>query len=262
MDRNEAMRKIASLMRLAQSENAAEAATAAAHAQALMARAGIDEAALAMESDKPQDQGPMLDSGALGAPLDAPGGRPPRWRGVLAVHVSRMNGTHAYRGADGALHLIGRAGAMEATRYMFAWLAGETQRLTEAKGRGLGVTWRNNFALGVVDTLATRMRESQSIAEEAAKADARAEDGARDLFTEAARETALVRVERAIVAVRAEAQEAAQWGRTHLRLRAGRASYARGNDGARAQGREAGKGIAMGARGAIGGGQRQIGGGR
>lgn len=260
MNRSEAMRKIAGLLRLAQSENAAEAATAAAHAQALMARAGIDEAALAMESGKPADNGPMIDSGAVDAPLDPAMARRPRWRDTLAVHVSRMNGTHAYTGRDRALHLIGRAGAMEATRYMFAWLAGEVERLTDAKGRGLGVTWRNAFAMGVVDTLASRMRDSQRQAEEAARTDARAEDGQRDLFTEAARETALVRVERAIVAVRAEAEEAARWGRTNLHLRAGRASYARGNAGARDQGRAAGHGIAMGARGAIGGGPRQIGG--
>lgn len=234
MTREEAIRKAAALRRLAQSSNPHEAATAAAHAQALMDRAGLDEAALAL--DGVQDDGPIIATGEHGAEAGL-GPKPrARWADWLAVVVSQANGAHAYN-KDGNLHIIGKAGALEATRYMYAWLRNEVQRLTNQHGRGLGVTWCNSFALGCVQTLKERLakQHDETIAEVRAEAAQAINSGA-----------ALMRVERAIERVKSNAIEAAQYGRVNLHLRAGTAIKGKSNPDAREQGRAAGHSIGLG----------------
>lgn len=244
MTRDEAMRKVASLLKLANSSNANEAALAAQRAQEIMAKFALDSAMLNLDGDKPEPDEPIIDFGTKGAPLFDEGQRKSTWKIRLADHVARANGCRVYlRGPQ--IQVVGRASDADTVRYLFAYLSREVDRLTDRDGKGCGQTWRNNFRLGVVDTIAEKLREAKRNVNEQARIEARA----------SANPHALVRVNTAIEKVEARSASVQKWMDTNMKLGKGRAlGGARADGSARAAGQAAGREISMGgARASLGG---------
>lgn len=224
--------KVHKLLRLSQSSNANEAALAASKAQELIDRHQLTQAMLALDEGTPSiDDEPIQTF--TDAPLDAPA-RLDRWRASLAMAIARYNAVKIYCNGP-RLMLIGRPSDAETVRYLYGWLAREVERLVASSGAGKGRVWRNNFRLGVVETIATKLRAQH----DAVLASVRAEAAGESM--------ALVRVEQAIATVNARAMAVAEWQRANFKLHAGRASYgSRYDSGAREAGRRAGQSISVG----------------
>jgi hypothetical protein len=240
--RDEVLRKVAKLLRLAERGGTpGETAAAAAQAQAMLDKHGLDRAALDLSDETAGE--PIMDSGKAGAPLGEIGRS--RWRGVLAIRLGRMHACESYS-SGGQLHLVGRPTNAEAVRYLYAWLAGEVERLTDRHGRGLGVTWRANFALGAVQTIAERLAAQRAETDAAARAE-HAPVPIGGLFAEAEQaeqSVALVRVNAAIARRETEYAEVRAHAWASLNLRSVHSS-ARVDNGARSAGREAGKSVRL-----------------
>lgn len=243
MNIQDAISKAARLLRLANSDNPHEAASAAAKAQDIIDRYQISAALLELEGKTPDE--PHEDIGYFKqAPLDGKvDGRLSSWRSRLAITVADANGCKCLF-TGGAVNLVGRPSDAETVRYLYAWLANETERLADKHGKGCGRPWRENFRHGVIDTLGQRLR-----AQRAATADAmRAEAGA---------PSAIVLVNQALAKVEARKADAQAWVDKNIKVSRSRAIGGGGqfNPGARAMGRKAGHEVALSrARGALGGG--------
>lgn len=254
--------RVRKLLRLAgNNPNPEEAATAAAKAQALidahhLSRALLDLDPQGRPGGAPAEE-PIEDLGR--APLD-PDGRRSRVRVTLASVVARANACRVYL-SGGGVCLIGRPSDAETVRYLYAWLRAEVDRLTRAHGRGLGTVWRNNFGLGVVDTVARKLREQREAQRAQARAEAEADDArtraalaassAGPLFADVVPAGALVRVNAALAALDDRGPAVDAWTQQHMTLRAGRGGGGRTDYGARQAGRQAGESINVG-----GGGRR------
>lgn len=234
--------KVQKLLRLSASSNANEAALAAAKAQELIDKYNLSQALLALESAEPVkglDDEPIVDFAKAGAPLDAPK-RLDRWRGYLAGIVARANACKIYYSGN-EIALIGRPSDAETVRYLYGFLAREVERLTTEQGQGMGRTWRNNFRLGVVDTISRKVREQHAQFEKDARTAAKAENS-----------TALVRVNQALARIEARRDAVEEWTTANLKLYAHSGGSSRYNPSARQSGRKAGESIAVGgARGRI-----------
>jgi hypothetical protein len=134
-------------------------------------------------------------------------------------------------------------------RYLFSYLRAQVEHLTAEAGRGCGRVWRNNFKLGIVQTISERLKDQHETFEREARATAAAEGT-----------TALVRVNTALAAMEAKTATVEAWTKEHMRLGTGRPSYFHEDGHARAAGRAAGHRVHLGgrARGALGSGQRQL----
>lgn len=225
--------KVRKLLRLAESPNANEAASAAAKAQQLIDEHNLSAALLALDSGAAEPDEDIEDFSAKDAPLDS---QPlmHRWRSQLAGTIARANACRIYlRGGD--IALVGRPSDAETVRYLFAYLAREVERLCEKDGKGCGRTWRNNYRLGVVDTIMVKLRkEREHFAVEQRKL-AAAEPNTQ----------ALVRVNQALAIVEKRSADTAEWVKKNLKLYAGSSSYSRGDSGAREAGRKAGQSISI-----------------
>lgn len=241
--------KVQKLLRLATSSNANEAALAAAKAQELIDTHQLAAALLALDSAEPTkglDDEPIIDFKKAGAPLDTPK-KLDRWRCTLASTVSRLNGCRIYySGSD--IALVGRPSDAETVRYLYGYLAREVERLTTETGQGMGRTWRNNFRLGIVDTIAMKLYEQHRAFESTARAEARAAGG-----------TALVRVDKALANIDKRGESVAGWIKGNLKLySSGGGSSARHNSSAREAGRKAGQLISIGGGKALASGARKL----
>jgi len=250
MTRDEAMRKVASLLKLANSNNANEAALAAQRAQEIMAKFQLDSAMLDIDAGaKAEPDEPIMDFGRKGAPLHE-SARKSGWRVRLASVVAKANGCRIYLMGP-TIQIVGRPSDSDIVRYLFAYLTNETDRLAERDGRGCGRTWANNFRLGVVDTIAAKLVEAQRAVNEAARSEA----------ANANNPHALVRVNTAIAAVAAKSGAVEVWMKTNMKLGTAKASSARYDGAARVAGRAAGREINVGGRsaGALGGRSKMLG---
>jgi hypothetical protein len=143
------IRRVRKLLALAKSDNAHEAAAAAAQAQRLLTLHGL-EASQIEDRTEPVTDGGVLHSGAN---LE-------KWALRLAAVIAEANQCRAlvitWR-ADGLrlrdVNIYGRPSDLAKVRYLFEYYLGETKRLALAHGRGRGRSWLNNFKHGVVDTL-------------------------------------------------------------------------------------------------------------
>lgn len=245
MTYEEAIDKIKKLQALATSDNPHEAALAAARAQEIMTCYSIDAAAL-IESDPAAaaEQNEEIEDFTKSDPLDRNEGKTqfPRWRSSLGYTLAEVNGAKVYI-SRGALGILGKASAVQTVRYMYAWLTREVERLTVANCRGNGRTYANNFRLGVVETINRKLREARRAAVDASRA--------------VATGAALVRVDNALARIAADAKAVEAWADEHLNLRkvASRSNY---NANARDAGKRAGESINIGARPALGAGQRAL----
>jgi hypothetical protein len=250
MTRDEALRKVASLLKLANSNNANEAALAAQRAQEIMAKFKLDAALLDAGALAEPDE-PIVDFARKGAPLHK-SARSSGWRVRLAFFVAKANGCVIYlstgRGHS-AIQIVGRPSDADTVRYLFAYLANETDRLAEREARGCGRTWANNFRLGVVDTIGTKLGEAQKAVNEAARSES------------ANNPNALVRVNTAIERVAAKQSAVQQWMDTNMKMGKAKPSSAQYDGSARAAGQAAGREISVGGRsaGALAGGARMLG---
>lgn len=231
--------KVRKLLRLAESPNANEAAAAAAKAQSLIDEHNLSAALLSLDEGATDDED-IEDFSRKGAPLDE---QPVlhRWRLSLASAVARANGCRVYF-SGGSIALVGRPSDAETTRYLFGYLAREVERLCDKEGRGCGRTWRNNYRLGVVDTIANKLyAERQKFVSEQ-----------RAVAAAAADTQALVRVNQALEVVEKRGKDVSAWMKQNLKLYAGSSSSARYDNSAREAGRKAGRSIVINrARGAI-----------
>lgn len=230
------LRKISKLLKLSASPNVNEAATAAAMAQDLMMRHGISRASADLSGETTEPAEPIADFGEKPEGwLDANGRD--TWRGWMAQAVAKHHGCRAYRrrraGLPGfSLEVIGRASDVETVRYLHSYLAREVERLTTEHGAGMGVTWRNNFRIGVVDAIRATLAKQA----EATKAAVR---------SEAQTSTALVLVDRSLARIKEmDAEVQAFIDGKNLSSRGG--SHAKSDGGARSAGRVEGAKISIG----------------
>jgi hypothetical protein len=199
------MARVRKLLALAGSPNVHEAASAAAAAQALVARHRL-EALLAAESAADDPADPITDGRE--APLEA-ARRVRTWKVALAMGLAEANGCVAYTALVGDLThllLVGRAADRDAVASLWAWLVTRIEWLSATHGPGKPRHWHEAFRIGAAEVVVTRLG--------AVEADVQAE-----LAADRAPAT-LVRLEPARAA-RAAAVDA--FVERHLRLGRGRA---------------------------------------
>lgn len=247
MTHAEAVAKAVKFLRLAQSDNVNEAALAAARAQEIIDRyklVGIDAALDAGTPPEPDE--PIQEFSR--APMEAEGSG--IWRGRLAVEIARANQCKVYRsGAHGGAYIIvGRPSDAEAVRYLYAVLVREVDRITDREGKGCGKTWRNNFRLGMVDTIGDRLRAQFESTQQKLREEALGVGGG-----------AIVKVDKAIARFKqktAEVEAFYEGISKGFRKRYSRSVY----DGeAREAGRKAGHEVSLGgAKGSLGAGRKAL----
>jgi hypothetical protein len=167
----ERVRKLLELADTKRNTNINEAASAAAHAQALMSRHAIDTAMLST-ADAPEE---VIETDILFASDKK---HKSSWRGVLAVSLCEVNMCKAFWDRSN-LNIIGRASDASTTRYLFAYIVREVERLCRdaAAERGSpGRTWCNNFKLAAVNEVGRRLHEVHAATRSNMKREADASD--------------------------------------------------------------------------------------
>lgn len=222
--------KVRKLLRLAGSPNEHEAALAAAKAQELIDQHQLQTALLSIDESTTTSSDDEPITNFADSPLDVSPAYA-RWRATLAVGIASHNGCRIWR-QGGHLMIVGRPSDADAVRYLFGWLAGEVERLATENGAGKGRTWRNNFRLGVIDTILRKLREQHRQWLDSTRA-------------EATKANALVVVNKALVRIEQRRGQVDAWMKDNLSLSRGRASTARCDYDARNAGRAAGEGVSV-----------------
>jgi hypothetical protein len=269
MTRDEAIQKAAKLLRLAQSDNPNEAGIAAAKAQEILDRYEISRNLLELDGVvRAEPEEAIEDFKSKGASLDADmGAKLSTWRVRLASQVAHANGcavytsqTYSYgagwkRERSRTIEIVGQPSDVEKTRYLYAYLVRECERFTERDGKGCGATWRNNFRLGFVDEVSSRLLKARKETIEKMKAEAVGLSTGDTAY-------ALARIDKAALAVVQKGERVDAWMGAHLKLKSGRSSQANYDRDARDHGRNAGREVTIGgARAALGAEPRKLGGG-
>ena len=228
--------RIHKLLRLAESSNVHEAATAAARAQALMERHRIERATLDLEPDSIRDHRdrPLVSASRL-----------PQWRAMLATVVAESNGCRVYLRRERASSHVVVVGTREDAVHVAALeahLSAEVERLTRAIGHGRGRRWCTHFRLGAVSTLGLRLRQARDRARAEARRQAQdAESGPTGAHALARLDTALCRLDQHDAGVDAFMRE-------RLRLTTPRRRPTRLQPDAFAEGRQAAASVDLDAR--------------
>jgi hypothetical protein len=238
MTRDEALKKAAKLLRLANNnENANEAALAAAQAQKILDEHELNASMLELDGQAPEPDEPIVDYGQRAAPLFE-ARKLATWRWRLAACLAELNGCKCY--VTPSIQIIGRPSDVEKVRYLFSYLASEVERLCDRDGKGCGTTWRNNFRVGCIDTISEKLHAARK-------------QTFQDMRQNNA--TALVKVDQAIAKFQQKRVEVEDWTKKNLKLVSH--SYgggARQDFNARAAGRRAANEINIGGqRGALSG---------
>lgn len=153
MSRHKIIERIHKLLALAKSSNVNEAAVAAAHAQQLIERHRIEQAALidSVQSEISMDED-ALDEGA----------RMAQWKLELAMVVAEANCCRVVVLRDGrysTINLVGGGEDITIIRALYAWLTTEVQRIARAS-KLRGRDRLDNFRIGAVSTLEQRLHEA------------------------------------------------------------------------------------------------------
>lgn len=260
MTREDAVRQARSLLRLAARGGTPEEAAAAARAQAVIDRWDLTEAAIGGAQETERAEEPMRSFGTEPEGWIGVAPQRSRWHSRLASKIARQNGCYVYRdrraSSGWSIEIVGRPSDVDTVRYLYAWLSGEVERLVNGRGKGMGESWRQEFAAGAVETIAERLAEQRR---ETAREVAGDLSHLGPLFAEAGRGAALVRIETALAQYDVRAREAdALAHRLVPGLRSTCSTYTP-NHTAREAGRQAGRSVALGrASGMIGGGPRQL----
>jgi hypothetical protein len=178
MTKNDAVRKVAHLLNLAEGTgtNANEAAVAAAQAEAIMQRYQLERAVVEEErgEDLASDEGieAFEDEDALFS-----SGRIPSWRLLLASNLAEVNGcslllskrapkiTKGERNAVTRVNIIGRPSDVAVLRYLYAFAEREIDRLAREAvqaGRVAGRTGGNNYRVGAVKAVCDTVRDQKA----------------------------------------------------------------------------------------------------
>jgi hypothetical protein len=225
MTHEEAIAKAVKLLRLAQSDNPNEAALAAARAQDIMTRYKLTGLSADLDTTKAEPDEPIVN---CYEPIEAKQGS--TWIVRLIVALAEANQCKPYK-MHSATHVVGRPSDVETVRYLYSWLKLEVNRLATVHGRGYTAVWKNNFRLGVVDTIVTKIRESK-------KATAAA------VVAEAANPGAIVLVQNALAKLEQRSAAVEKWMQDNMKMRQGRRySGGQSDHGARAAGQKAGESI-------------------
>lgn len=240
MTQDEALRKAMACLRLAESSNPNEAALAAAKAQEIIDRYQLDVSSFDYDAQqKKRDDEPIKNFET--DPLDDVEGINVKWAGVLALHVAKNNQCRVYLHGK-MLKIIGRASDVSSVRYMYSFLKEEVKRLRKENAAGHSGPYMNQFAHGVVDTIAAKLKQQREATFNAVKAE------------QANNNLALVRVNNAVAKIKERMQAVDKYVEENMRFRKVRASpggYA--GMGGREHGREEGCKVRLGgAKGAVG----------
>ncbi len=259
MTLDQALEKALKLLRLAKSPNAHEAALAAAKAQEVIDRYKLDINDIDFDAQETKrDNEPVKDFG-YEDPLDETSYLQ-AWITKLSFVVSNHNGCRIiYRKVDtmgdgknrgAVIKVVGRPSDVQTTRYLYALLRSEVLRLRDEACVGNGRTFKRQFALGVVDTIARKLNEQRSATEQAIRAE------------NASNPLALVRVNKAIAKQSQRLMEVAKFvEESNPQLRS--SSYARTQTitgaSARQMGRKEGEKVRITkASGALGQGRKEL----
>lgn len=247
-----AIRQVQKLLKLANhaNTNAEESAAAAARAQDIMTRFKISNM-VAISDDSTESKEEIINFGALGAHLTDEGEKKiSRWKSWLAMILADSNGCKIYQGrkthqrmSNGypvhsttmTLEIIGRSSDVDIVRYLFSYLSNEVDRLTKSHGKGCGRVWCNNFRLGVVEAIKTKLVTQAEETKSAIRREAQV----------AMSSVALVRVDNALARIELEKQELDAWVHQNMRLGKGSAGTYRSDAGAREAGRQAGSKLSL-----------------
>jgi len=252
MDQQQALSKVKKLLSLSESSNVNEAALAAAQAQRLMLKYEI-EAAMLAEDEEEVD--PLDNEVVEAQDLDDEKGNRKSWKLWLAQAITNVNQCMVYTSncyvpgrynTAKKLRIAGKPTQINKCKYLFQYLAGEIERLTQKEPKGLGRTWYNNFRIGAVDTIRQKLNETR-------------EEVKQEIIDESENKTtALVKVDKAIEKIKQREQETKEWEKAQGFVYGGRVSY-RSHYSARQAGRDAAKSISINnASGALGAGQKRI----
>jgi hypothetical protein len=241
--------RVRKLLELSKSENANEAANAAAAAQRLMTEHAISDAMLGADEESDDEH-----LGEIGDEALCSEGAGASWRGMLAAGIADANQCQAYnqrRGREKKLRVVGHARNCSAVRYLFAFIEREIERLCKTEGVGDRV-WNNNFKMGAALEVARRLSES---AREARKGARRAADASDALGNGAA----LMRVDSALAKIDGRASDVEAYVKRELRMRSARRSSGAYDSSARAAGARAGASINLsGPRASLGAGSARL----
>jgi len=236
MTYNEALQKAAKLLRLSKSDNPNEAALAASRAQEIIDRYRIETEMLAYAvngQEQPKDDEPIKDFSD--DPLERLR-RKSTWKARLAQHIANHNCCKMYNGWYGPT-VIGRPSDVATVRYLYAWLVQEVDRLAERDCKGNGISWANNFRLGVVDTIGNRLHEQKKETEKAIRHETALLAAQQGLD----QSVALIKVNNAIARTEQRRQQVDAWTKANVKLVSGRSSYSSYNPSARHAGQAAGR---------------------
>jgi hypothetical protein len=255
MTKDEAIEKAKKLLRLAQSDNVHEAALAMQRAQEILERYELTSSVL---DEQGQDE-EIEDFSTKGAPLDQCHGKQlATWKNYLSAVIAKANGCKTFirwewstdKQKDLAtLHIVGRPSDAEVVRYLYLYIAREVERLCLRDGKGCGKTWRNQFRLGVVDTVRDKLKEAR----QATATSMRAEYQNNPM--------ALVKIDQALVKMETKTASVEVWMKSHMKLRQPSGHRVNSDPTARNAGRRAGKEIQIHSakKGALGAGKKMIG---
>jgi hypothetical protein len=245
--RDEALRKVTLLMKLAERGGTPEeAANAAAKAQIIMERFNIELAMLEDEQTTKEPDEPVRDWNDEAAIEGCR--RDKAWIIRLGSVVAHANGCEDYyveklTGTVG-IKLVGRASDVQAARYLMGLLKREVQRLSREHAGGYGEKYQRDFKYGVVDAIARKFKEQRNALRE-------------EMRHEAGNGMALVRVNNAIQKLdKREADAAAFLKSMNLKASQSRISV---DPSARERGFAAGQSIQLNsARGGLTSGAKQL----
>lgn len=157
------LKQIRTLLEIAERKNDVnEAASAAAIAQSLMMKHNIERADLEIAGLEQEENiiGEFIDDSSSGQ-------RRISWHGQLVNSLCKaFDCTCLWHGTN--LKVIGRAGNVQTVRYMFSYLKNEIERLMPiykeregVVGRTGAKTWSNNFKIGAVHAIHSRLLENK-----------------------------------------------------------------------------------------------------
>lgn len=164
--------KVQKLLALSKSSNPNEAAAAAAAANRLIDQYRLQEVDFSTGSSESdpmaEDESYIYESGKI-----------TQWKamliGVLTTHygVAFFNDTHYPEGRKvSRFKLIGRSSDIQITRYMFAWLTLECQRLADSQAKGLGRVFVASYCEGFVTGVHAQLKASREEAKKEATSNA------------------------------------------------------------------------------------------
>lgn len=238
MNHDKVIDKIKKLLRLAESADVNEAATAAGQAQRLMEQYRIDQAILSVDEDAPDG---AVDEENIKEFSDEPlaaSGRLAQWKSSLGVAIASINGCRCVLSKEWSgrkfrttLCLVGHPSDVATVRYLFAYLVSEIERLCKERNNGRGRTWANSFRIGAVHTVRKRLQE----AKEQARLDARKKLKGNT--------KALARISKALERVDARAGAVDLWMKDNLEMTTGRSRASSRDWDAYREGKRAGESI-------------------